>query len=100
MPIGLTATDEGMVWGHSQVLGLGLCWEQGHLRFYDPVAGEYLPNLAEVKAQLDAAVVARADAEARADVEAQRANAEAQRADAAEAELRRLRERLRGEAPE
>ena len=100
VPIELTATDDGMVWGHSQVLGLDLCWERGHLRFYDPVAGEYLPDLAEAKAQLDAAVVALADAEARADAEAQRANAEAQRADAAEAELRRLREQLRGEAPE
>ena len=28
--------------GHSAVLNLDLCWEDGHLRWYDPVAGRYL----------------------------------------------------------
>ena len=107
VPIELTTIDDGVIWGHSQVLGLDLCWEQGHLRFYDPVADEYLPDLAEAKAQLDAAVLALAAAEARADAEAdradaetQRANTEAQRAEEAEDELRRLREQLRREAQE
>ena len=107
VPIELTTTDDGVIWGHSQVLGLDLCWEQGHLRFYDPVAKAYLPDLAEAKAQLDTVVMALAEAEARADAETARAdaetaraNTEAQRANEAEAELRRLRERLRREAPE
>ena len=84
-PIELHTTEDGVIWGHSEVLGLDLCWERGRLRFYDPVAQKYLPDLAEAKAQLHTAVIALAEAEARAD-------AETQRADAAEAELRRLRE--------
>jgi hypothetical protein len=34
--------DESHQWGHSQVLGLDLCWEEGWLRWYDPVARRYL----------------------------------------------------------
>ena len=29
-------------WGYSTVLGLYLCWEYGHLRWYDPAARRYL----------------------------------------------------------
>ena len=28
--------------GHSAVLNLDLCWEDGHLRWYDPVDDRYL----------------------------------------------------------
>ncbi len=28
--------------GHSAVLGLDLCWEDGQLRWYDPATGRYL----------------------------------------------------------
>ena len=73
-PIRITEEPDGVKWGHSPVLGLDLCWDEGNLRFYDPVAGEYLPTAEELQAR-------RAVAEARAAV--------------AEAELRRLRERLR-----
>ena len=52
--------------GYSEVLGMYLCWEDEMLRFYDPVAGRYLRTHAE----------------------------DAARADQAEAELRRLRQRL------
>ena len=81
-PIELSADADGMIRGHSSALGLDLCWDRGWLRFYDPVAGEYLPDLAEAKAQRDAAAEARAAA------------AEA-RAATAEAEAKTLRERLR-----
>ena len=114
LPVELTTDKDGVIWGHSQVLGLEVCWDNGRLRFYDPVAREYLPDLIEANAQRDTAVIALAEAEARADseaaraeaeaaradAEAQRANTEAQRANEAEAELRRLREQLRREAPE
>ena len=96
--IELTTGEDGVIWGRSEVLGLDLCWDRGRLRFYDPVAGEYLPDLIESRAQLEDAVAARAEAEARADAEAARAEAEAARADAAEDELRRLREGLRRDA--
>lgn len=100
LPIELATTEDGVIWGRSLVLGLDLCWESGRLRFFDPGAGEYLPDLSEAKAQLDVAVVALAEAEARAEAEAEaRANAEI-RADAAEAELQRLREQLGRDSPE
>ena len=50
--------------GYSEVLGLDICWEDGAIRFYDPIAGEYLKNQAETIASLDAAEEARARAEA------------------------------------
>ena len=33
--------------GHSDVLGLDICWEHGHLRFYDPAEGRYLMTFDE-----------------------------------------------------
>ena len=66
-PMELNTDADGVIWGRSPVLGLDLCWVRGRLRFYDPVAEEYLPDLMEALAQRDAA----------------------------EAEVRRLREELR-----
>ena len=34
-------------WGHSEVLGLTLCWEDHKLRFWDPVQELYLTTHAE-----------------------------------------------------
>ena len=86
-PIELTTREDGLIWGRSDVLGLDLCWDRGHLRLYDPAAGEYLPDLMEAIDQRDAA-------EARAEAEAARAAAAAARAAEAEAELVRLRAQL------
>ena len=86
-PIELTTREDGLIWGRSDVLGLDLCWDRGWLRFYDPAAGEYLPDLMEAIGQRDAA-------DARAAVEAARAEAAANRAAEAEAELIRLRAQL------
>ncbi len=33
--------------GHSEVLNLGLCWNQGNLRWYDSATGQHLMTLAE-----------------------------------------------------
>ena len=81
----------GMVRGHSAALGLDLCWDDGRLRFYDPVAGRWLLNYMEEQAGREAAE-AHADAEraARESAEA-RADAAEARLAAMEAELRRLR---------
>ena len=86
-PIELTTSEDGLIWGRSDVLGLDLCWDRGWLRFYDPVAGEYLPDLTEALNQRDAEA-------ARAAAEANRAEAADARAAEAEAELIRLRSQL------
>jgi hypothetical protein len=62
-PIEVSQDAEGVVWGHSRVLGLDLCWVDGKLRFYDPVAGEYLRNLPEAEADRLAERAARQVAE-------------------------------------
>ena len=71
--IELTTEPDGILKGYSEILELSLAWDEGWPRFYDPSNGTYLENWRQTSA-------ARAEAEARAD--------------AAEAELRRLRERL------
>ena len=93
LPIPLSATDDGIIWGHSQVLGLDVCWDKGRPRFYNPATKEYLPDYAEVLFQRDSTMAALAGSAALA-------AAETRRADEAEAELRRLREQLRRETSE
>ena len=88
-PIRINEEPGGLIWGHSPALGLNLCWDEGDLRFYDPVAGAYLLTPAELGAQHAAERAARLIAETRA-------AAERTARLAAEAELRRLR-RLQGE---
>ena len=122
-PIAIHHEPDGMVWGHSRVLGLDLCWDQGRLRFYDPSTGQWLRNYEETQAELTAERTARADAEqqlaaertvrataeSRADDAESRANTaearaadSASRADAAESRAAQLEaelRRLRGETP-
>ena len=43
-PIAINRLDDRRYWGHSQAIGLDVCWEYGNLRFYDPVAQRYLPT--------------------------------------------------------
>ena len=69
-PISITESGDLHSWGHSEVLGLDLCWEEGQLRWYDPATGRYLPTFDE-------------EAEARLAAEA--------RVRELEAEIRRLR---------
>ena len=108
-PLRIHEEPRGLKWGHSPVLGLDLCWDEGELRVYDPEAGAYLPTAPELRAQHAAERVGRRSAEGRAEVAEGRAGvAEGRaaaeraarmmaedRATAAEAKLRRLRERLR-----
>ena len=81
VPILIERTPDGVIWGHSEVLELDVCWDNGRLRFYDPSAGVYLPNAEELKSELDTEKAGRLEAEARA-------------ADA-EATISQLREQLR-----
>lgn len=85
-PVTINRSDDGHFWGHSEALNLDLCWEQGELRWYDPVAQRYLPSFDEER-------VARLTAEAQRD-------AAVARSDAAEARVRELEEQLRqGQGP-
>lgn len=47
VPVGWRPTGPRLFRGHSDVLGLDICWEYGQLRFYDPVEGRYLPTFDE-----------------------------------------------------
>ena len=58
VPIDISQTDDQHLWGHSESLGLALCWEEGSLRFWDPVSRRYLTTYAEER-------IARHQAEAR-----------------------------------
>ncbi len=79
--------DESRCWGYSESLGLWLCWEYGELRFYDPVGEGYLLTHDEE--------MARAESEAfRADRAEEELMLESAARRRAEAELRRLRERM------
>ena len=79
LPVTINRTDNGHFWGHSEALNLDLCWEQGELRWFDPVGQAYLPTFDDERAA--------------------RLSAEAQR-DAAEARVRELQEQLRrGQGP-
>ena len=75
--ITINRDPDGVLWGHSEVLGLELCWDDGALRLRDPATGRYLLNPIELRSELDAAE--------------DRAKAAEERAAAMEAELRRLR---------
>ncbi len=81
-PIEIEMTEEGALRGYSDALGLYVCWDDSKLRFYDPESGSYLltheeevERVAEARARLEEEAAARMQAEA---------------------EVRRLRERLEG----
>ena len=89
---------EGRHRGYSEALGLYVCWEDGMLRFFDPVTESYLLAHDEERAGRMAAEDRAGAAEARAEeeqagrmaAEARAGSAEARMAEM-EAELRRLR---------
>ena len=94
-PIRINEEPDGVKWGHSPVLGLDLCWEEGQLRVYDPVAEAYLLPPEELEARRAAAEARAAGAEGRAAAERAARQLAEDRAVTAESELRRLQERLR-----
>ena len=71
----------------SPTLGMYVCWDDGMLRFYDPESQTYLSTHQEIVEQAE-------EARSRASEEAQRAEWEAAARIQAEAEIRRLRQRL------
>lgn len=94
-PIAIAGHSNGGYRGHSSVLGLDLCWEQGRLRWYDPAEGRYLLTLDEEAEGRLVAEQAR-DAERKARLVAEQArDAERKARLAAEAEAQLLREQLK-----
>ena len=77
-PIAIEELADGVLQGYSAVLNLYLRWEQGQLRWHDPATGRHILTYDDQRARADNERAARLEAEARAE--------------AAEAELRRLRE--------
>ena len=74
--------------GHSDVLGLVLCWDHGNLRWFDPTIGQHLLSLAEERQARIAEQEARV-AEQGARIAEQQARAEA------EARIQQLEEELK-----
>ena len=66
VPIDIQRTPEGHYWGHSHSLNLDLSWEEGNLRFWDPVAHTYLNTFTDERAARSAAEARAMDAEGRA----------------------------------
>ncbi len=62
--IELERESDGMVRGHSPVLGLDLCWDDGRLRYFDPATGSWLLNQMEERAARESAEERLAEMEA------------------------------------
>ena len=91
VPVEIVHEPDGLIWGHSEVLGLDLCWDDGELRFRDPATGEFLPTPEERRsAQESAEVLAERE---HADRLAAEGQAERERTDRLAAEGRAERER-------
>ncbi len=83
-PINIMRVDETRFRGHSETLGLDVCWEDGQLRWRDPASQLYLPTFNEE-------AETRAAAESDRDVERAYRIAAEERVRELEAEVRRLR---------
>ena len=67
-PIAIENLGDGWLCGYSDVLGLYVCWEDGRLRFFDPVTVTYLysrADIAENRAETAEARAAELEAEIR-----------------------------------
>ena len=99
VPVEIVHEPDGLIWGHSEVLGLDLCWDDGEIRFRDPRTGEFLPTPAERRVTQEAAQAYAEEVEERAEQErvdrlAAEARAERERAERLAAEARAERERV------
>ena len=93
--IDIVHTDATHHWGHSEVLNLDLCWEDGELRWWDPTANQYLrTDDEESHDRIIAEVRAESERQERLQAQAERDTAEA-RAQTAEARTQELEEQLR-----
>ena len=88
-PIELTTEPDGILKGYSEILQLSLAWDEGWPRLYNPAANAYLENWRQMRESLTAERDAAEDRAADAEI----------RANAAQGEIRRLREQLRRREP-
>ena len=94
-PARITREPDGLIWGHSSVLDLDLCWDRGELRLRNPRTGQFLPTPEELQAAKEAAAE-RADAERAAkEAAAERADTEQVAREAAEVQVAELESKLR-----
>ena len=105
VPVPLETLPDGRIRGYSPTLGLYLYWDEGRLRFHDPVRNAWLPDLHDALQALtaaeDRAEAAVLDREAsRAQAAAARAKAAADRQARVVAEAQLAAERLEREAAE
>ena len=84
-PIDIEELADGVMQGYSAALNLFIRWEHGRLAWHDPATGHHILTYDDQRARAESEHAARMEAAIRAEA------AEA-RAEAAEAELRRLRE--------
>ncbi len=92
-PIETTTGPDGVIRGHSTILGLDICWDNLKLRFYDPAAGGFLLSLDESADLLDEELAARRVAE-------EQVSRELAARQAAEERIRQLEEQLWRRPPE
>ena len=61
----IQTTDDGVAWGHTPILNLDIHWGPDYLRYYDPVASEWLLDWGQQNAELEVERAARLEAERR-----------------------------------
>ena len=98
-PIEIENLGDGRICGYSDVLGLYVCWEDGRLRFFDPVTESYLGSHEEAESRADEERAGRMAAESRAEDAENRADdaesrVEQERAGRVAAESRAEQERI------
>lgn len=94
-PITIHGTKESGYWGHSDSLNLDVCWEDGQLRLWDPVARRYLRTHDDEAEGRISERQGRIAAEAQRDAERQARIAAEADATEAQARVRQLEEELR-----
>lgn len=100
-PLPVADNGDGILRGHSAVLGLELCVQPGlELRLYDPASGQWLRTIREESAGRRAAEAALQTAQADLHSVESALQQEAAARRAAEEELQRLREQLRAQQSE
>ena len=52
VPIPIQRDEAGRLWGYSEVLGVRIYWEEGYLRWFDPVGERFLSTYQEAEARI------------------------------------------------
>ena len=95
LPIELTTEPDGILKGHSPILGRSLCWQDGIPELYDPDTNTYHRDLTQAEAALQNSEAALRSSEAALESNDAALNAERISRQAAEARMRELEEELR-----